>query len=81
MALSKTTSLPIDRELAQLVKTKAFEQAKIRNKVVTFTDMANEIVKKGLQVMEDEKIKPIIHYKDGVEWKPEQKEGFKIGVK
>jgi len=79
MALNKTTALPVDRELVQIVKQKQYEQAIIRNRPVSLTELSNEIVKKGLQVMEDEKIKATIRYKDGEEWKSE-KEGFKMGT-
>lgn len=80
MSLSKVTSLPIDRDLAQIIKVTAYEQAKLRNKPISYTMMANEIVKKGLQVMEDEKTKSIVIV-DGKVWNPEQKMSFELRKK
>jgi len=80
MVLNKTSALPADRKIIEMVKIKQIEQTNIRNRVVTLTELSNELLMKGLKVMEDEKIKATIRYKDGTEWNPEQK-GMDFGKK
>lgn len=52
----KVHAIPIHLEEFELVKQKQLELSTKRNKILTLTEVSNEIVRKGLQLMKDEEI-------------------------
>ncbi len=50
----KVHVIPIHLEEFELVKQKQLELSTRRNKILTLTEVSNEIVKKGLQLMSHE---------------------------
>ena len=54
--MSKTSgAIPISLENLELIRKKQFELSKKEGKILKLTEVSNEIVKKGLKYMNDEK--------------------------
>lgn len=54
MTKFKVHAIPIHMEEFELVKQKQLELSTKRNKMLTLTEVSNEIVKRGLQSMKNE---------------------------
>jgi len=54
MTKFKVHAIPIHMEEFKLVKQKQLELSTKRNKMLTLTEVSNEIVKRGLQSMKNE---------------------------
>ncbi len=49
-------AIPISIELLNTIRRKQFELSKERGKILTLSEVSNEIVRKGLDVMEKENL-------------------------